>query len=81
MITKIDEVVKVCVEWNNKKITSREAMFRIFKINQKYILSEINPKQSKKKCLFCGKKLPEGNISYCDNSCKYADKKKISKED
>ena len=72
--TKIDEIVEVCIQWNARKITAYEAMMKIFKINQKYILSKLNPKNSPKRCKFCGKEL-RGTITFCNNECKYNDKK------
>ncbi len=64
--TKIDEIVKVCIEWNNRKMSHKEAMLRIYKINQKYILSELGVKKGQKKCKWCGKHLPLGRLTYCD---------------
>ena len=73
--TKIDDIVQICIKWNNREISGDASMFKIFKINKEYILSEINPKNNKKKCGFCGRHLTN-TISYCSNQCKWADRSK-----
>ncbi len=72
--TKIDEIVKICINWNNKKINAKESMLKIFKINQKYILSELNAKDNPRKCKWCGNKLPPNRITYCNKDCMNNDK-------
>ena len=69
---KIDKIVEICIDWNNRKITAKEAMFKIYDINKEYILSEVNPKREVigfKKCKFCQKNLPMNRISYCNKDC------------
>ena len=73
---KVQDIVNACIDWNNRKITAEDAMVKIFKTNQNYILSKLNAKNNPRKCGWCGKRLPESSTTYCDKQCMIYDRRK-----
>ena len=68
-----DKLFEILRDWNNRKLESKEGMLKIWSLFKEELL--IVKKKSKKNCLFCGKQLPPDRLSYCDNECKYNDRR------
>ena len=78
-ITKINETIKVCQEWNRKLIEPSIAMSKIWNIFKKENLKEHNYLHRKKRlCGICNKELIKQQMYFCSNRCKtFSIKKEI----
>ena len=70
MKTNYDKTIDFLMLWNDRKIDAKDAMFKIYELNEGEILSRLNPDKNIRKCSWCFKRLPKNRTSFCNREHK-----------